>query len=1009
MNYSFFSIVRALPGVALLFSFTTASAQIAFTDNTDAAIGSFRSETWGASIGDFNGDRWPDIWVSNHRERPILYRNSGDGTFTNSILTVAGDEFFVTNRYLDQHSAAWADIDNDGDDDLMMQGNGNGLVTPSGLLISNGVDAIDDLASDWGLPPFGGQGIGWVDFDLDGDLDLFRSNQGSSSVPLMYRRFGATQFLGGFTVPGCGGSNSILVSDVDEDGNPDFVCVSQGLFPREVFALGSDSLNSIVDDLAIPAIFNVIDIASADFDNDLDPDLMFARGTTQKNQALASDSRTIEAMLDGSPIQGEAGFSFTGGGVLTVTVYAGQPFYFERRGTAATERTRSRRVPVTLDPADQTLHGLAQSRTDRALYFGYDPLSDQWDIVLAATTGYQAYYVTIESTDPMSDVVTYGLQNVDGPMRPEYLRNDGAGTYSREVQSTNLPLLECAGMAAGDFDNDMDVDLYFVCQRGAENISNRLFANDGSGEFSEVSGAGGAMGAIGPSLFGNNGWGDNVAVADFDNDGFLDLFVTNGVNNYPTRNRAGRHQVFMNDGASANWIRFHLKGTTSDPTALGARVFVDAGGVEQMRDQNGGYHHWTQNHQLVHFGLASNTSADVSVRWPDGLIENFGTLDANADYELVQGGSATVVTPGAVTPFPALSAGDECDEPDITRDLDRAVFIYKDCTSGLWRVRVSGGGDLEGTTFSGGIQSDAPLTDIVPRDLESIDSVSGDQNLSFNLNTSNSDLDEFEFEIPTTVTSACFRVNSPTNVPIMFGADYRRAEAAIDLVTMQPCAIVSTPTLSISDFTVDESVGVAQVPLTLTSPTATDVTATVFTRNTGTAITGQDFYGVTRQVTIPAGSISTAFAFTVIDDAANEGDENLTVRVVNVSGANSGQTESVVTIADNDVAGAPELTISDTTVNESVGAATLTVTLSLPVDASVRVFTKVGTAGGGTDFYGFTSTINFSAGSQSEDVTVTILNDSVSEATEQLSLRLFDASGATIVKRDGVIEIVDDD
>jgi len=999
-----------LLGAALLTLFASAEAQISFSDTTDAAIGSFRSETWGAAVGDFNGDSWPDVWVSNHRERPILYRNAGDGTFTNSILTLAGDEFFVANRYLDQHSAAWSDIDDDGDDDMLMQGNGSGLNTPSGLLISNGIDALDDRFAAWGLPTFGGRGIAWIDYDLDGDLDLFRSNLGAGGTPLIYLRTAAEQFSGDVPVAGCGGTNSILVSDVDEDGNPDLVCVSEGLFPREVYSLGQTDLTSIIGAMTIPPVANVVDIASADFDNDLDPDLVFARGTLQKNQALAADSRSIEALLDASPSQGEAGFSFKGGGLLTISVYAAQATFIERRGSAAVETIRDRRVQFTLDPNDPDVQGLATSRSGRALYFGYDAVSDQWDVVLASTTGYRAYYVTVQSTDPVTDLVTNGLRNVDGSMRPDYLRNDGAGVYSRQIGSSNLPLIECAGLAAGDFDNDMDVDLYFVCQRGGENISNRLFANDGSGQFTEVSGAGGATGPLGPSLFGNHGWGDNAAVADFDNDGYLDLFVTNGISVYPTRNRAGRHQVFMNNGARANWIRFKLKGTSSDPTALGARVFLTAGGVSQMRDQSGGYHRWTQNDQRVHFGLAGNTSATVSVRWPDGVTQNFGTLSANRDYQLVQGGTAAPLTSGPVTPFPALSTGDECGTPTITPDLDRAVFVYKDCVSGRWRVRAVGGGDLEGTTFSGSLISDAPLSAVSTNSLEATDSVAGNQSLVFNLTTRETDIDEFAFEIGTGVTSACFTVDAPGNAPVMLGAGYGRITEPFDIVNMQPCGINTTPALSVADVTVDEGVGTVQVPLSLSSPAATDVTATVFTRATGTATAGSDFYGATRAITLPAGSQSAVFSFDVLDDAAVEADETVNVRLINIAGATAGQTQSVVSISDNDSVGVAEFSMSDATVNESAGTATLTVTLSQPVDASVRVFTRAGSAtGGGSDFAGFTRTLSFSGGDQSQSVSVSVIDDSAAEATEKFTLRLIDAIGATIIDRDGVIEIIDDD
>ena len=60
---------------------SVASAQIAFTDVTAASGVSHMSETYGASLGDLNGDGYLDIFASNHRTQPSLFLNMGDGTF----------------------------------------------------------------------------------------------------------------------------------------------------------------------------------------------------------------------------------------------------------------------------------------------------------------------------------------------------------------------------------------------------------------------------------------------------------------------------------------------------------------------------------------------------------------------------------------------------------------------------------------------------------------------------------------------------------------------------------------------------------------------------------------------------------------------------------------------------------------------------------------------------------------------------------------------------------------
>ena len=87
---------------------------IRFENVTQSAGIEYTGETFGAAWGDFNGDGWPDIWVSNHTKRPSLYLNQKNGTFRNVI-----DQVWSANPRADTHTAAWADFDNDGDEDLV--------------------------------------------------------------------------------------------------------------------------------------------------------------------------------------------------------------------------------------------------------------------------------------------------------------------------------------------------------------------------------------------------------------------------------------------------------------------------------------------------------------------------------------------------------------------------------------------------------------------------------------------------------------------------------------------------------------------------------------------------------------------------------------------------------------------------------------------------------------------------------------------------------------------------
>ena len=218
------------------------------------------------------------------------------------------------------------------------------------------------------------------------------------------------------------------------------------------------------------------------------------------------------------------------------------------------------------------------------------------------------------------------------------MHNTAAGLVSVKHIGLDAPE-NCVSVVSGDFDNDMHEDIFLACTGGSHNIPNRLFRNKGNGTFVEIPNAGGAAGVIGAAVAEGAGTGESVVTADYDLDGFLDLLVTNGLNMYPVF-VGGPKQLFHNVGNSNSWIEFDLVGTTANRDGIGSKVYVTAGGVTQYREQNGGYHHWSQNFMRVHVGLAANTQADTTVVWPDGSSTTYGALPANHIYQLKQDGTS---------------------------------------------------------------------------------------------------------------------------------------------------------------------------------------------------------------------------------------------------------------------------------------------------------------------------------------------------------------------------------
>ena len=102
---------------------TSASAQIAFEDVSLAAgFGNTGTETWGAAWGDLDGDGYPDLFSSNHRMRATLFHNNKDGTFTDvsKLVDLSKSPGWTGGRAdVDTHGATWADVNNDGQEDLI--------------------------------------------------------------------------------------------------------------------------------------------------------------------------------------------------------------------------------------------------------------------------------------------------------------------------------------------------------------------------------------------------------------------------------------------------------------------------------------------------------------------------------------------------------------------------------------------------------------------------------------------------------------------------------------------------------------------------------------------------------------------------------------------------------------------------------------------------------------------------------------------------------------------------
>ena len=125
--------------------------------------------------------------------------------------------------------------------------------------------------------------------------------------------------------------------------------------------------------------------------------------------------------------------------------------------------------------------------------------------------------------------------------------------------------------------------------------------------------------------------GRGMAIADFDNDGALDIVINNNPGASGDPSRARPTLLHNNIGARRNWLAVELEGTRSNRDAVGATVTIETGGEKQLRLVSAGSSFASQNTERLYFGLGDKTQVDaLTVRWPTGRLERFEKIGDKA-------------------------------------------------------------------------------------------------------------------------------------------------------------------------------------------------------------------------------------------------------------------------------------------------------------------------------------------------------------------------------------------
>ncbi len=189
-------------------------------------------------------------------------------------------------------------------------------------------------------------------------------------------------------------------------------------------------------------------------------------------------------------------------------------------------------------------------------------------------------------------------------------RNRGDGTFEDVSVEAGLSQIHPrgpygGGLSVADFDNDGYMDIFML---SSLEDAQHIFRNNGDGTFSAVT-------DLGITPLARMNW--SAPLADYDHDGYVDIFLARNEAPPPTFYAT----LFRNNGGSNHWVHFNLVGTASNRDGIGARLVAYAEDRMTMQQVVGG-EGYIVNSFPVEFGLGQAPLLDsLIIYWPSGIVQ----------------------------------------------------------------------------------------------------------------------------------------------------------------------------------------------------------------------------------------------------------------------------------------------------------------------------------------------------------------------------------------------------
>ncbi|MEZ4651660.1 MAG: FG-GAP-like repeat-containing protein [Candidatus Eisenbacteria bacterium] len=485
------------------------------------------------------------------------------------------------------------------------------LVPSSAAAVPLYADVTDELGVGVESTTFLGPGCAMADVDGDGDLDLYVVD-GLGDPNRLFRNDGNhvfTEAAAAFGLDDSGYGKSTTFVDYDNDGDKDFLLARFG--PTEGDRLFRNNGDGTFTDVSVETGFSVAanyhtGAAWADYDNDgwVDCYITCYAGTRQ--------NCLMKNMGDGQFIDVAQDL-----GLWNNTGYGFQPGW----------------IDYDLDGnMDLYLANDIFGTTNRLYHNNGDGTFTDVSEASGADQHLSTMGLAIGDLDQDGDPDMYMSNIYEGNVM---LRNNGDGTFTDITVSSGTGVYKtCWGSDFLDYDNDGRLDLY-VCAMlhngnpGGAPVPNKLFRNMGNLVFQDVSVGSGAD---------NAGYSYGSAQGDYDNDGDLDIYVTNWYSQEGAPQSGLLENLHVPRGGSASdFIRLNLVGTVSNRDAIGARVELSSASGPQYRWVQCGTSYVSCSEPTLHFGMGTDTIADyIRVYWPSGLVQTVTSIPSGSVLTIVE-------------------------------------------------------------------------------------------------------------------------------------------------------------------------------------------------------------------------------------------------------------------------------------------------------------------------------------------------------------------------------------